>query len=65
MPIFERSGTKLDLPVEILPPDLINKLTQKNAYDLQEARALKQFVERNDVVMDVGAGVVIVFIIAA
>ena len=64
MPIFNISGTMLDLPDEILSPDLINWL-ESGRYELQESRALTAFVTPRDVVIDIGAGVGFVSIIAA
>ena len=64
MPIFTISDVTLDLPDEILSPDLIRWLTS-GRYELQEARALAEFVKPEDVVMDIGAGVGFVSILAA
>lgn len=64
MPIFNLSGVTLDVPDEILSPDLINWLNS-GRYELQEARALAEFVKPDDVVMDIGAGVGFVSILAA
>ncbi len=64
MPIFNISGTTLDLPDDILSPDLINWL-KSGRYELQESRALTEFVKQDDIVMDIGAGVGFVSILAA
>ncbi len=64
MPIFEISGVTLDLPEEILSPDLINWLSS-GRYELQEARAIGEFVRPDDVVMEIGAGIGFVSILAA
>lgn len=64
MPSFEISGVTLDLPEDILSPDLINWLNTCR-FELQEARALGEFVRPDDVVMEIGAGVGFVSILAA
>jgi len=64
MSIFKISGVTLDLPDEILSPDLINWL-KSGRYELQESRALTEFVKPEDVVMDIGAGVGFVSMLAA
>ncbi len=64
MPIFTISDVTLDLPDEILSPDLI-KWLKSSRYELQEARALAEFVKPDDVVMDIGAGIGFVSILAA
>lgn len=64
MPIFNISGVTLNLPAEILSPNLIDWL-KSGRYELQESRALTEFVTPEDVVMDIGAGVGFVSILAA
>lgn len=64
MPIFNISGTTLNLPDDILSPDLISWL-ESGRYELQESRALTEFLKPEDVVMDIGAGVGFVSVLAA
>ncbi|MBL1436706.1 MAG: FkbM family methyltransferase [Rhodobacteraceae bacterium] len=64
MSIFTLSNVTLDLPDDILSPDLINWLN-RGTFEREEARAISQFVTPDDVVMEIGAGVGFVSISAA
>lgn len=64
MPIFTLENITLDLPDDILSPDLINWLN-RGTFEREEARAISQFVTPDDMVMEIGAGVGFVSIVAA
>jgi len=64
MPHFEISGVSLQISQEILSPAL-GELLNRGRYELQESKAIAHFVQPNDVVMEIGAGVGFISILAA
>ena len=64
MPLFEISGVSLQISQNMLSPAL-SEMLNRGRYELQESKAVAHFVQPDDVVMEIGAGVGFISILAA